>query len=267
MTSLLLDPTGLVLVGLVAAAVLALLLVGGLSLPAPSRAGLVAGGLPLALLPPVAAAAFNSRDLGRVIEGMGLVGLSAGPFWAACEAQWALQRLAWGAFVAACLLGLGLGLLRVFGKEADAPCSRRRGLVLFLLPCLALVVATLVTHRVARGQRVAVAVFATDFSDPASRGRSEALLDAEGLPTAGPGSLGMTARFITRSLFVGLFGGVTAGVVLAGLALPGFILAWRVRFGGAFLALASAVWLLAAVAGMLAASGVLKPLRFLYERV
>jgi hypothetical protein len=215
----------------------------------------------------VAAAAIIARDMGRVLDGIGAIGFGAGPFLAACEAQWMLQRIAWGAFAAACLLGLGLGLLRFFGADADAQCSHRRGLVLFLLPCLGLLVATLVTHRVARGQRAIVAAWTADPSDPASRARSEAVLEAEGLPIAGPGSLGVTARFITRSLLVGVFGGATAAVVLVGLAVTGFILAGRVRFGGVFLALASTLWLLATAGGMLAALGVLKPLRFLYGRV
>src|SRR5262245_37173180 len=138
MNALLLDPTGLVLVLLVSAPVFAVLLLAGLWLPAASRAGLVAGGLPLALLPPVAAAAFVSRDLRRVMEGIALIGYKPGPFRAACEAEWALQSLAWGLFAAACLLGLGLGLLRFFGSNADAPCSFRRAATLFLLPCLGL---------------------------------------------------------------------------------------------------------------------------------
>jgi hypothetical protein len=265
MNALLIDPTGLVLVGLVTAAVFVLLLAVGLSRPAASRAGLVAGGLPLALLPPVVAAAFNSRDLGRVIEGIGIAGYSPGPFRAACEAEWALQRLAWGAFAAACLLGLGLGLLRFFGSDADAPCSARRAFVLFLLPCLGLLVATPLVHSVARAQRVTAAVWGADPADPASRARSEARLQKEGFSTGGSGSLGVVSRSVARTLALGPAGGLLAAVVLLGLAAPGFVLAWRVGFGAAFVVLASTAWLLAAAFGTLAALGVLGPFRLLCD--
>ena len=48
---------------------------------------------------------------------------------------------------------------------------------------------------------------------------------------------------------VGTFGGATAAVILLGLAAPGAILGWRVRFGIAFVAAAAALWLLATVVG------------------
>jgi hypothetical protein len=59
---------------------------------------------------------------------------------------------------------------------------------------------------------------------------------------------------------IGTFGGATAAVILLGLAMPGAILAWRVQFGSSFLAIAAALWLLAAVLGGLVAGGVLDPL-------
>jgi hypothetical protein len=110
--------------------------------------------------------------------------------------------------------------------------------------------------------RVAAAVLSSDPSDPASRARSNAVLAGEGLSTEGSGSLGATARYLTRTTFIGVFGGATVALVLLGLALPGFILAWRVRFETGFLAVSSALWLVAAAAGILAALGLLKPLRF-----
>jgi uncharacterized membrane protein YGL010W len=58
-----------------------------------------------------------------------------------------------------------------------------------------------------------------------------------------------------------MFAGLTAAVVILGLALPGFILAWRVRFGVAFSVLALLVWIAAAVAAGLVAFGVLNPVR------
>lgn len=49
--------------------------------------------------------------------------------------------------------------------------------------------------------------------------------------------------------------------MLVGLALPGFILAWRVRFGMVFSVLSSAVWLLAAVGAGALSLGAFDPLR------
>jgi hypothetical protein len=247
---------GFVLVAFVAAAVLASLIVIGLSRAAASRAGLVVGGLPLALLTPVAAAGYVST--------FNLFG-SASDFAAGTHVAtslWLIQGIAWGAYAAACIVGLTLVLLRFSEATGSASCSSRRSLALVLLPCLGLLAATALTNRVAKGMRVVVAVFSSDASDPTSYERTDKLLEAEGLPTGGSGSLGAAARFIGRSSIVGVFGGATVAVVLLGLALPGFILTWRVRFGSAFRAVACAGWLLAAAGGILAALGALKPLRF-----
>ena len=251
---------GFVLVALVSAVVLASLLAIGLSRPAASRTGLIAGGLPLSLLPPVAATVYiSSLNLfGDVAEfGAG----AEGPLLAVRASFWLLQRIAWGAFTAACLLGFALGLLRFFGRAAGAPASVRRGLLLLLLPCLGLLVATPVTHRLAKGLRVTFGVLTADLSDAEDRARSDAVLEAEGLSTHSS-ALGATARFVARTSIVGLIGGATVAVILVGLALPGFILAWRVHFGSVFLALGSTLWLLSAAGGMLATLGVLKAFRF-----
>ena len=251
---------GFVLVALVSAVVLASLLAIGLSRPAASRVGLIAGGLPLALLPPVAATVYiSSINLFGSVAEFGAA--AAGPLLAVRESFWLLQRIAWGAFSVACLLGLALGLLRFFGPAAGAPASIRRGLVLLLLPCLGLLVATPVTHRLAKGLRVTFGVLTADLSDPEGRARSDAVLEAEGLSTHSS-ALGATARFAARTSIVGLIGGATVAVILVGLALPGFILAWRVHFGGVFLALGSTLWLLCAAGGILATLGALKPFRF-----
>jgi hypothetical protein len=254
---------GFVLVVLVTAAVLACLVAVGLSRPAASRAGLVAGGLPLALLAPVAASGFISGKVGGLFGGVAEFGPGgAQPLLYAAGLLWQLQRVAWAAFAAVCLVGLALGLMRSSGPAFDAASSARRSLLLLALPCLGLVVATAVTQRVAGGVRVAAAVLSSDPSDPASGARSDAVLAGEGLSTEGAGSLGATARYLTRTTFIGVFGGATVALVLLGLALPGFILAWRVRFGTGFLAVSSALWLVAAAAGILAALGLVKPLRF-----
>lgn len=253
---------GLVLVALAAGVVLVSLLASGFSRPGRRRAGLVAGGLPLALLPPVVASAYASWKLVGLFEG--LAQAQAGAARNALEALaslWMLQRVAWGAFVASCIVGLLLGLWRSGRSTDELACSARRGLVLLLLPALGLVAAALATRPLAGALRVSAAVISSDEKDPASQTRKDAVLEAEGLPTRGSGSIASTSRFVSRALMTGLFGGAIAAVVLLGLALPGFILAWRVGFGAAFTASSSIVWLLAAVGAGLVAFGVLDPLR------
>jgi len=250
---------GLILVGFVA--VVAFVAVG-FSRPGLRRAGLIAGGLPLCLLPVAVATAYVSGKLVGLFAGMA----ESGPggvqsLLEACASLWLLQRVAWGAFAASCICGLVLGLLRLGGAPDDVPCSMRRGLVLLLLPALGLIVASAVTHQLGKAMRVSVAVMSSDESDSARRTQADAVLEAEGLALQGVGSIAATSTFIARALMVGLFGGITAVIVLLGLAFPGFILAWRVRFGASFLVLASALWLLAAAGASLVSLGVLDPLR------
>jgi len=253
---------GLVLVAVVALFVLATLLVLALSRPGIRRAGLVAGGLPLSLLPPVVATVYVSWKLISVFATMGESGGGTmQKFLDMCSSLWLIERVAWGALAAACGLGFLLGLLRS-GQAADAvPCSSRRGLVLVLLPVLGLLVVTTVTHQVARAMRITTAVVSSDENDPESKKRTDAALEAEGFATEGSGSIAEISRFIARGAMIGTFGGATAAVILLGLALPGSILAWNVRFGSSFLAVASALWLLAAALGGLVAVGALNPLR------
>ncbi len=250
---------GVALVGLGVTVVLVGLIAVGLSLPGPRRAGLVAGGLPLALLPPAVATAYASWKLIDLFSGMAQSG-SGGmrPVLDACASLWLLQRMAWGAFAVACLFGLVLGLLRLGRSADDVPCSVRRGLVLVLLPVLALLVVSVLAQQLGKALRVSVAVVSPQENDPEGKKRADAVLEAEGLPTLGIAAI---SEFISRALIAGSVGGVTAGVVLLGLALPGFILAWRVRFGAPFVALASALWLAAAVGASLVSFGVLDPLR------
>lgn len=252
---------GLVLVAFVAAAVFVTLLVAGVSRPGPRRAGLISGGLPLALLPPVAAAAYASAKLVGLFGGMaGSGGTGMRMLVDVCAALWVLQRMAWGVFAGTCVLGFLLGLVRSGRPADDVPCSGRRGLVLVLLPVLGLLVASTVTREIVKALRVTTAVMSAEESDHESRKRSDAVLHAEGLATQGAGSIAAISRFVARATMLGAFGGATAAVILLGLALPGLILAWRVRFGVWFLAFASVLWLLGAAGGSLVTFGVLNPL-------
>jgi hypothetical protein len=254
---------GFVLVAFTAALVLVTLLVTGLVGPGPRRPGLVAGGLPLSSLPPAVATAYASGKLAGLFAGMAEAGSSGTQVLIdACASLWLLQRVAWGACAASCLLGLVLGLLRIGKSSDDVPCSVRRALVLFLLPGLGLLVASSVSYPLGKALRVtAAAVMSSEKDDPTRRERGDALLEAEGLGLRGVASIAATSRFIALSILGGHLGGVTAAVVLLGLALPGFILAWRVRFGVSFSMLASTLWLLAAVGSSLVSFGVLDPLR------
>jgi hypothetical protein len=253
---------GLVMVAFAAAVTLVGLLAAGLALPGARRAGLVAGGLSLCLLAPAVATAYASRQLIGLFAGMAASG-SGGTEWLldASASLWLLQRLAWGAFAAACLLGLLLGLLR-FGHSADdVACSVRRGVVLLLLPALGLVLAGSVTHQLRKALRVSAAVVSSTDDDSAGKARADAVLEAEGFATRGSGSIAAISGFIARATTAGFFGGLTAVVVLVGLALPGFILAWRVRLATSFAVLSSAVWLLAAVGAGALSLGAFDPLR------
>jgi hypothetical protein len=241
---------GVVAVVFVTAFVLVALLLAGVSRPGPRRAGLIAGGLPLALLPPMTAVAYVPAKLIGLVSGVAQAEAGAARLLLdACGSLETLLRLAWGGFAAACVLGLILGLVRSGGPTNDVACSLRRGLVLALLPVLGLLVAGMLTRTVGNALRITAAVVASDASDPESRARTDAVLEAAGLPTRGSGSIGASARYLARATTLGTFGGITAVPILVGLALPGFILAWRVRFGGAFRAFASAAWLLAAILG------------------
>ncbi len=251
---------GFAVVAATAAAVLATLLVAGLSRPAAGRAGMVGGGLPLALLPPLAASWFVAAKTGGMLGGLQDFG-PTGNVEAVTASLWQLQSLAWAAFALSCVVGLALAFIRALGEESGEASSARRGAVLVLLPLLGLVLTTLVTHRVAKGTRVATLAL-SNLSDPSAHERVNAALEAEGFGVETPGSLGRLARYLTRTTLVGVFGGAGVATVLLGLAVPGFILAWRAGFGAAFRAAAAAVWLIGAVFGVLASLGLLAPFRF-----
>lgn len=256
---------GLILVALAAAFALVALLAGGLSRPGPRRAGLIAGGLPLSLLPPVVAAAYGSWMLERLLSELLQRQPGAAPGALDTLASlWGVQRIAWGATLGLCLLGLLVGMLRFRGARGatgDPTCSLRRALVLLLLPAMALAVVGLAARPLAGALRVTAALVSSEPGDRESEARLESVLHAQGLQARGSGWLGAAARFLARARVIGVFGGATAALVLLGLALPGFILAWRVDFAVPFSVAASALWLLTAAAAALVAFGALDPLR------
>jgi hypothetical protein len=253
---------GLVFIAVLGAVALVALAALGLSRPPARRAGLVAGGLPLALVPTVAATAYVSLKLVGLFALMGVTGAgSMQQILDTCASLWLVARAGWGAVALASVVGLLLALLRSAPSPQEAPCSARRGFVLVLLPVLGLAIASAVTWEVGRALRVTAAVVSSIEDDPATKSRSDAALAAEGFATEGSGSLGAISRFIARGAMIGTFGGATAAVILLGLAVPGAILAWRVQFGSAFLAAAASLWLLALVLGALVATGLLNPLR------
>ena len=251
---------GLVVVAAAAVAVLVTLLVAGLSRPAAARAGMVAGGVPLALLPPLAASAFVAAKTGGMLGGLQDFG-PTGQVQAVTASLWQLQSLAWAAFALSCLVGLALGFVSAFDKEPGDASSARRGIALVLLPLLGLLLTALVTQRVAKGTRIG-AIGLSSMGDPSARERGDAALAAEGFSTDGSGDLGRLARFLSRTTLVGTVGGAVVATVLMGLGVPGFILAWRVSFGAAFRAAAAAVWLIGAVFGVLVSLGLLPAFRF-----
>jgi len=253
---------GLVLVAALGALVLVALLGLGLTRPGARRAGLVACGLPLSLLPTVAATAYVSLKLIGLFAAMGVTGGGTmQQLLDTCASLWLVARAGWGACAVACVLGLLLALFRAGPSLPDAACSVRRGFVLVLLPALGLLIASAVTYEVGRALRITAAVVASVENDAASKTRSDAALAAEGFATEGSGSLGAISRFIARGAMIGTFGGATVAVILLGLAAPGAILAWRVQLGSPFVAAAVALWLLGAALGALVATGVLNPLR------
>jgi hypothetical protein len=252
---------GLVLVALTALPALVALL-ATLTRPAARRAGLVAFALPLALLPPVVATAYGSWSLIRHFSGLAASPGATGDLLETFARLWLVQRVAWGSFAGACLVGLAIGLSSLLAsREDDRPrCSARRAAVLLLLPVLALVVAFLASMPFARALRVCSAVVSADGTDTALHTRAEAALEAEGLAGKGSGSIGRISRFVSRGVVLGVLGGVLGVLVLVGLALPGFVLARRVGFGGAFTLAASAAWLVAGGVASLVALGVVSPL-------
>lgn len=249
----------LALVVVVAAGSLLVLLAAALTRPSPRRAALVATGLPLALLTSVFATAYAC---GRQMGFFGGMEHGDGPaFLAQCRSLWQLQVIAWAGVAAVCLAGFALGLAGALAHGAgNASGSRRRQVVLLLLPLVALLVAGALTRELARALRLATAIFSTVEDDALRRAQLEGVLEELGLPKGGSGSLAATARFIDRGSAIGMFGGATAGVALLGLALTGTILAWRTSFGHAARLAASVLWLLGAATGLLVA-GVVDPLR------
>jgi hypothetical protein len=87
----------------------------GVSRPGSRRAGLVAGGLTLGLLPPALVTSYVSVSLG------GLYAAESGAAMDACASLWLLLRVAWGAFTVSRAVGFVLGLLRRGGAARRRP--------------------------------------------------------------------------------------------------------------------------------------------------
>jgi hypothetical protein len=253
---------GFALVALTALPALVALL-AALARPAARRAGLVASALPLALLPPVVATGYGSWELVRHFSGLvASPGATGEDLLSTFARLWLVPRVAWGAFAAACVVGVAVSLSGLLAsREADGPrCSARRAAVLLLLPVLALLVAFLAARPLARALRVCSAVVSADGTGTATHTRAEAALEAEGLGGTPSGSIGRISAFVSRGVVLGVLGGVLGVLVLVGLALPGFVLAWRVGFGTAFTLAASAAWVVAGGMASLVALGVVSPL-------
>jgi hypothetical protein len=252
---------GFLVVAATTAAVLTTLVLAAWSCPAATRPGLVAGGLPLGLLPPLVATAFVAAKTGGLLGGLREFG-PGGPIAGVTASLWQLQALGWAGFVATCVTGAALALSRSRTSDGFEASSARRGLVLLLLPVLALSASALLTQRVAKGTRCGALVLASTGDEPGARERNEAALESEGFAMNRSGSLGRLARYLSRTTLVGTFGGATLAIVLLGLAAPGFVLAWGSRFGAGFRSAATALWLLAGAFGAFAGLGLLGPFRF-----
>jgi hypothetical protein len=253
---------GFVLVSVTTAAVLLALVALWLTQLGPRRPGLVAGMLPLALVAPVVAIPYASWKLIHMFSGMAQADSPTGGMRLVLDAAaslWRLQRFAWGGFAASCAVGVLVGLIRHAGSSDDVRCSVRRGAVLLLIPILGLLAAGALAWQLSKAMRVAVAVVSPVKDDPASQKRSDDALAAQGLDPQG--HIADISEFIALRMMAGVFGGGAVLIALVGLGLTGLILAWRVRFGTSFLALASAVWLLAGGVASLVSLGVLDPLR------
>lgn len=243
-----------------AAAAASLALVGAaVARPGLRRAGLIATGLPLALVPAVLASAYAA---GRVRGHFGgqLHFESRAEFLVAWAPTWQLQRLAWGACAALCLLGLALALASARRPADGAGCSTRRAVVLMLLPLLALLLAGALTREVGKLLRVTTAVVPAEREGPDRWEHVDAALEAEGFRMTGRGAHGRVASFLDQRSLAAMFGGAAALPVLLGLALTGTILAWRAGPAPPFPLVAAALWLVGAGVGGLLAAGLGSPL-------
>lgn len=254
---------GLALVALASAVVALALLGAAVTRSGARRPGLVAFGLPLALVPVVVATVYGAWALVGVFAGVAMAEDSTGSSQRMLEAftaLWRVARAAWAAVGACALVGLATAVWPG-GKTDDAPaCSARRAVFLLLLPVLAAATTLAVSRPHFQALRVATAVVSSERT-PESEARTEAVLHAAGLPARGSGWLGATSSFISRAAMIGSLGGATALLVLVGLALPGLLLAAPVRFGAGFTLAAAAAWALLLLVAVSMAAGLVHPLR------
>jgi hypothetical protein len=252
-------PFALATVVTAAAAAVIALAATAVARPGLRRAGLIATGLPLALVPVLLASVYAaSRVRGHF---GGLLNLdSRAEVLAACASLWQLQRIAWGALAALCLLGLALGLASARPPSTEPACSQRRAAVLLALPLLALLLGGAASREVAKLLRVAAALAPADGEGPSRWEQVDAALEAEGFRTRGKGALMRVGVFLDQRSLAATFGGAAAVLTLVGLALTGTILAWRAAPPPPFPPVATALWLLGATLGGLLAAGVGSPL-------
>src|SRR5262245_13587756 len=141
------------------------------------RAALVAGLLPAALLAPVVATMLAAFGLTSLFQGMaqGAGGMTA--ILAGMVEVWGTVRLGFGLAALVGRVGLLGGFAR-WGAAGDAarPSSARRSLVLVVLPCAALLIASLQARELRLAITISQAVVADTGSDAARKASVESYL-------------------------------------------------------------------------------------------
>lgn len=228
----------------------------------PRRAGLVAAALPLALILPTLAVCYGSFSLINAFSGMAVSGGDASAVITAQSRHvWTTVRGAAGIVAMVALLALVLGLVPARERPGGAACSLRRALVLLVLPLCALALSVGLTRQLRSAVRIAQVVV-MPANDDAGKAAVERLLASEGLGgLTGIGSIAAISDSIALRSTLGSVGALPVLVVLIGLSLTGALLAAPVRMGGGFVAAASLLWLLVALAASAIAAGLGDPLR------
>jgi hypothetical protein len=255
------QPVAVVLLALTTLVVLGVLLAVEFRRPGPGRAGLVGGGVALALLPLTLAVGWSSWRLIRVISQGAQEGMSGTALVPVIRDLWSLQRLAWGGVAVLCGVALILGVVRR-GAGAEAPaCSVGRALVIVLLPLIALAGTATLSREIYKALRITAAVIVPTDDNPASHQPAEAVLAAEGLATKQPGQIHAISARIARGTIRGVLGSIALAILLSGLFALGLSLAWRVKPPLALVAASAALWVLLGLAAALLAGGLVDPLR------
>jgi len=133
--------------------------------------------------------------------------------------------------------------------------------VLLVLPLGGALLAAGLATQLRSALRVVQAVVLDVKDDPARKALVDGVLASEGLRTEGAGSIAEISEHISWRVTIGMLGGLALVVVLVGLALTGALLAAPVRVSAAFVAAASALWLVVLLAAGAVALGVGNPVR------